>query len=92
MEKAAGRKRSDRKGNRTRQKNKRGDSKVQSNDSPEIPDRGETSDIPGLPSGGTAANTASWVSISLEQPQILSHEIQFSEPTDVNEGVADIAP
>ena len=47
----AGRKRSDRKGNRTRQKNKRGDSKVKSNDSPEIPDKGETSDIPGLPSG-----------------------------------------
>ena len=40
----AGRK--DRKGNRTRQKNKRGDSKVESNDSSEIPDRGETSDIP----------------------------------------------
>ena len=40
-----------RKGNRTRQKNKRGDSKVESNDSPEIPDSGETSDIPGLPSG-----------------------------------------
>ena len=38
-------------GNRTRQKNKRGDSKVESNDSPEIPDRGETSDIPGLPLG-----------------------------------------
>ena len=48
----AGRKRSDRKGKRTRQKNKRGDSKVESNDSPEIPDRGETSDIPGLPSEG----------------------------------------
>ena len=32
--------------------NKRGDSKVESNDSPEILDRGETSDIPGLPSGG----------------------------------------
>ena len=28
------------KSNRTRQKNKRGDSKVESNDSPEIPDRG----------------------------------------------------
>ena len=26
--------------NRTKQKNKRGDSKVESNDSPEIPDRG----------------------------------------------------
>ena len=48
----AGRKRSD--SNRTRQKNKRGDSKVESNDSPAIPDRGETSDIPGLPSGGIA--------------------------------------
>ena len=38
-------------GNRTRQKNKRGGSKVESNDSREIPDREETSDIPGLPSG-----------------------------------------
>ena len=46
-----GRKRSNRKSNRTRQKNKRGDSEVESNDSPEIPDSGETSDIPGLPSG-----------------------------------------
>ena len=35
------------KSNRTRQKNKRGDSKVESNDSPEIPDRGEIPDIPG---------------------------------------------
>ncbi len=26
---------------------------MESNDSPEIPDRGKTSDIPGLPSGGT---------------------------------------
>ena len=47
----AGRKRQDRKGNRIRQKNMRGDSKVESNDSPEIPDRGETADIPGLPLG-----------------------------------------
>ena len=39
--------------NRTRQKDKTGDSKVEKNDSPEIPDRGETSDIPGLPSGGS---------------------------------------
>ena len=31
----------------------RGDSKVESNDSPEIPDKGETSDIPGLPSGSS---------------------------------------
>ena len=35
---------------RTRQKNKRVESKLDSNDSPEIPDKGETSDIPGLPS------------------------------------------
>ena len=31
-------------------KNKRGDRKGESNDSPEIPDRRRTSDIPGLPS------------------------------------------
>ena len=46
-------KREDRESNKTGQKNKRGDRKVESNDSPEIPDRGETSDIPGLPSGDT---------------------------------------
>ena len=50
MKGPAGRKRYDRKRNKTRQKNDRGDSKVESNDSPEIPDRGET-DLPGLPSG-----------------------------------------
>ena len=33
-------------------KNKSGDRKGESNDSPEIPDRRKTSDIPGLPSGG----------------------------------------
>ena len=33
------------------EKNKRGDRKGESNDSPEIPDRRITSDIPGLPSG-----------------------------------------
>ena len=37
--------------NRTRQNNKRADRKVESNDSPEIPDREETSEEPGLPSG-----------------------------------------
>ena len=46
--------------NRTRQKNKRGDSKVESNDSPKIPDRGETSDIPGLPSGEHCGTALSW--------------------------------
>ena len=29
---------------------------MESNDSPEIPDRGETSDIPGLPSGARKDN------------------------------------
>ena len=47
----------DRKGNRTSQKNKRGDSKVESNDRPEIPDRGKTSDIPGISSGLTQSNS-----------------------------------
>ena len=45
----AGRKKEkDRQSNRTRQKNKREDSKVGSNDSLEIPDRGKTPDIPSL--------------------------------------------
>ena len=48
----AGRKRQDRKGNRTMQKNKRGDSKVESNDSPEIPDRGGDIRHPQSPFGG----------------------------------------
>ena len=37
--------------NRTRQNNTRADRKIESNDSPEIPDREETSEEPGLPSG-----------------------------------------
>ena len=41
-------KRPDRKCNGSRQKNKRRDGKVESNDSTEISDRGKTSDIPGL--------------------------------------------
>ena len=51
MDQQAEKKKKDRQSNRTRQKNKRGDSKVESNDSPEIPDRGETPDTPGLTSG-----------------------------------------
>ena len=51
---AGRKKRLDRKSNGARQKNKKGDGKVESNDIPEIPDRGETSDIPGLPSEETA--------------------------------------
>ena len=50
-------KRHDRKSNGSRQKNKRGDSKKESNDSPEIPDRGETLDIPGLPSGDSDSDS-----------------------------------
>ena len=45
-----------RQNNRARQKNKRGDSKVESNDSPEIPGRRETSDIPGLPLGDVTSS------------------------------------
>ena len=37
--------------NRTRQNNKGADRKMESNDSPEITYRGETSEEPGLPSG-----------------------------------------
>ena len=37
--------------NRTRQNNKRADRKMESNDNPEIPDRVETSEEPGLPPG-----------------------------------------
>ena len=44
-------KKEDRKSNGSRQENKRGDSKLELNDSTGIPDRGETSDFPGLPSG-----------------------------------------
>ena len=38
-------KRYDKKSNRTRQKNETADGKLESNESPEIPDREETSDI-----------------------------------------------
>ena len=47
--------------NRTRQKNKRGDiEKWDQTGSPEIPDRGETSEIPGLPSGRVMTRTNRW--------------------------------
>ena len=39
----------------------RGDRKGESNDSPEILDRRETSDIPGLPSGGARERKSEWV-------------------------------
>ena len=38
--------------NRTRQNNKRADRKLEPNDSPEIPDKGDTSEVPGLNSLG----------------------------------------
>ena len=38
--------------NRTRQNNKGADRKMESNDSPEMSNRGETSEEHGLPSGG----------------------------------------
>ena len=38
-------------GREKKKKKKRGDRKGESDDSPEIPDRRETSDTPGLPSG-----------------------------------------
>ena len=44
-------KRQDRKSNGSRQKNKRGDRRVESSDSPEIAVRRETSNIPSLSSG-----------------------------------------
>ena len=44
-------KKKDRKSYGSMQKNKRGDHKVESNDSPAIPDWGETLDVPGLLSG-----------------------------------------
>ena len=39
--------------NRTNQKSNRADRNMESNTSPDIPDTGETSKVPGLPSGGT---------------------------------------
>ena len=58
----------DRKSIRTRKKSKRGDSKVESNDSPEILDRGggRTSDIPSLPSrddDGPDFSEEAWVPV-----------------------------
>ena len=41
-------------------KNERGDSKVKPNDRREIPDRGETSDIPGLPLGVSTQKYQIW--------------------------------
>ena len=45
---------------------------MESNDSPEIPDRGETSDIPGLPSGDTASTKRTTYTM---QEQVLKTKI-----------------
>ena len=60
----------DRKSNRSRQKNKRGDSKVESNDSSEIPDRGKTSDIPDLPSGAALVKLSLRPTYNNRSPQL----------------------
>ena len=58
---AKSRKGEDGKSDRTRQKNKRGDTeKWDQADGPEIPDRWETSEIPGLPSGGRISRALNW--------------------------------
>ena len=69
--------RKDRKRERTRQKNKREDRKGESNDSPEIPNRGDMSDIPSLLLGAgwktklysiTNGNSKTHLSLSLFLP------------------------
>ena len=58
MDQQAEKKMLDRKSNRTRQKNKRGDSTVESNDSPEISDRGGDIRHPRPPFGGGTVSKA----------------------------------
>ena len=55
--------------NRTRQNNKTADRKMESNDSPEIPDRQETSEELGLPLGkwGTKSKHVHPVNPTLEE-------------------------
>ena len=58
---------------------------MKSNDSPEIPDRGETSDIPGLPSGvqlkGPVKQKYGWESEKAENCwENLWNEIQLKGP------------
>ena len=49
------------KGKRPRQKNKTGDSKVESNDSPEIPDRGRHQTFPASLRGHTQTHTCTHI-------------------------------
>ena len=51
------------------------DSKMESNDSPENPDRGETSDVPGFPSGSIR-----WSLFQI--PHITSEDYNFHNATD----------
>ena len=43
---------------------------MESNDSPEIPDRGETSDIPGLPSGYEEKRRVSYIAFNYRQQAV----------------------
>ena len=64
------------KSNRTRQKNKRGDILIDKCDetvSPEIPDRGETSEITGLPLGACHINWRQQALIKLAQTHVNNH-------------------
>ena len=50
---------------------------MESNDSPEIPDRGETSDIPGLPSGAWHSGCAINVALTAMMYTILEEEARM---------------
>ena len=60
-------------------KNKKGDRKGESNDSPEIPDRRRISDIPGLPSGANGSNKRLFILTQTHSMQIFG-EIPFIKP------------
>ena len=47
---------------------------MESNDSPEIPDRGETSDIPGLPSGDLGHEKSEYLRLNEENEKENSGE------------------
>ena len=53
---------------------------MESNDSPEIPDRGETSDIPGLPSGVPSVSPLLKKHIRLGHAGIVDHSVDLSIP------------
>ena len=76
------------KSNRTQQKIKRGNNKVESNDRPEIPDLGETLDIPGLPSGPLAGQYGKQGVNLLESSHTCQHQLYQSQEmtVSVNQG------